>query len=399
MKDRKPKRVFFYIITFLPLCLLAFFVFILAAQTYRIKRTDYNRISTGLREYLISDKGDFEARKEGDTLSLKYNYTAAGGLYKPKKFNISFDHSERQYVIHCYGSSPLVSRLPFVSENSMFPAQLQSSLDSDAPGRFKVYNLGVVSFDSFDIKKFMEYTIRQSPPDLIIYYEGHMDYESAYLAAIKRNFYLFNGRFFRGLAGIVLLNKFDKWERFSEMGDWFLRSILEPNVLNLLQKAGFVKIAPEPFAKFNKAILEAYGNNISEIIRFARGQEIPIVFVTPVANLAVRPFGIPGITDEYYKRGMIESEYGKKLLWQRKALDSEIFSPDLRAKSGLNDFLRKLNHPGVYVLDLEDELIRRAFPFNYEYFYDAGHMKPALHKIIADSIYVFLRGKGLLRRK
>ncbi len=93
---------------------------------------------------------------------------------------------------------------------------------------------------------------------------------------------------------------------------------------------------------------------------------------------------------------MQEEDPGTRMAYLVKARDSEIFTGDLRAKSGLYDLLRGIKKEGVHVMDLEGELLEEGFPFNYEYFYDIGHMKPELHEIVAEKLYRFLKEKGLV---
>ena len=223
-----------------------------------------------------------------------------------------------------------------------------------------------------------------------------MDYSSAYSVVIRKNFTLLKGDFFKKLVGFSSLNKFDKWNKFAGIGDWILYTSIEPNLINLMQMAKIVSIRPEPFVDYNQLILSYYEKNINEIINFAREKNIPVIFITPIANLEVKPFGIYDITQGFFNLGMKESNYLKRIGYLFKARDSEIFTGDLRAKSGLNYFLRSLKRSGVYVLDLEAILLSNEFMFNYDSFYDVGHIRPGLHKIIADNIHGFIKTRKII---
>jgi hypothetical protein len=308
-----------------------------------------------------------------------------------------FDNNPGDYLVYVYGSSPVISRPPFVSVSSLFPGILESKLNSGSNRKVRVYNFGVSSFDSFDIKGLMEVTVNYRKPDLIIYYEGHMDYTGAYSTVIRRNFYLLKGGFFKNLIGLSSLNKFDNWNKFADAGDWILYSSIEPRLINLMQKLKIIAIDPAPFSGYNQLILRYYEKNIAEIINFAKDKNIPVVFITPVANLEVKPFGVYEITQNYFTLGMKEKDYRKRIEYLTCARDSEIFTADLRAKSGLNEFLRNLDGKGAYILDLEGILMRNEFEFNYEYFYDVAHIKPKLHKIIAEHIYDFIKTKKIIK--
>jgi len=392
----KLKNLVFYIITFLPLCLLLFFLFRFSSNVVHIKNLDYERIVCELENYLASDKAVISFNHGDDGLRIEYDYLIEDGPYKPKKINFVFNNKPDDYLIYVYGSSPLISRLPFLGEDSLFPDILESELNSGQPRNVRVYNFGVSSFDSFDIKEMVKGTVNYRKPDLIIYYGGHMDYSSAYSVVIRKNFTLLKGDFFKKLVGFSSLNKFDKWNKFAGIGDWILYTSIEPNLINLMQMAKIVSIRPEPFVDYNQLILSYYEKNINEIINFAREKNIPVIFITPIANLEVKPFGIYDITQGFFNLGMKESNYLKRIGYLFKARDSEIFTGDLRAKSGLNYFLRSLKRSGVYVLDLEAILLSNEFMFNYDSFYDVGHIRPGLHKIIADNIHGFIKTRKII---
>ena len=130
-----------------------------------------------------------------------------------------------------------------------------------------------------------------------------MDYESAYLAVIKQRYYLFRGDIYKKMMGVLLLNKAGNLAKSARVGDWFLRSAIEPNLINLLQILNLVWIEEGPFREYDRMILEYYKKNILEIISLAREYGVPVIFVTPVANLEAKPFGIYRITQKYYRAG------------------------------------------------------------------------------------------------
>jgi len=374
------------------LVLLAYGLANVTYNIYKIRRIDYDGIYSELNDYLESDRGELSLKPDNDKIQIEYNYRIQDGPYKPRRIEVDFAPSPDDYVIYVYGSSPVVSRLLFSSEKSLFPFLLQSRLNLDKKGTIDVYNFGVESFDSFDLEKLIKATVKFRKPDLMIYYEGHMDYEAAYLTGIKREFYFLRGNFFRYLFGVASFKKekAGSLEKIAEIGDWIIRSTVEPNLLNFLQKFGLVSIPPDPFTGYNRLIERYYERNIKEIIGFCGQQDLPVIFVTPIANLKVKPFGVYGITQKYYLLGLKERDYRKTITYLNKARDSEIFTCDLRAKSGLNDFLRGLDSEDVYVLDLETRLMDEKFGFDYEYFYDIGHMKPGLHRIIAAYLSDFI---------
>jgi hypothetical protein len=116
------------------------------------------------------------------------------------------------------------------------------------------------------------------------------------------------------------------------VGDWILRSAVEPNIFNLLQRAGAVKIEDAPFEVYNALILEHYKKNVTEIIDLARENSIPLIIVTPIANLEAKPFGVYDITEKYYDYALQEDDYGTRMAYLVKARDTEILiiGPDAR---------------------------------------------------------------------
>ena len=391
---KKLKLVLFYAAILIPLGLLIILTLSIVMKVFTINTIDYEKIYSNLENYLKADKGQIGLSLNEGELTIRYNYKIKEGPYKPRIKKVKFTPNPDNSLIYVYGSSPVVAKLP-LSKDLLFPALLEKLLNSGRKGKeIELYNFGLESFDSFDIKKLLEATVEFKKPNLIIFYEGHMDYESAYIANIKREFYFLRGKFFRYLFGVAFLKQaytnIDPVKQIVEIGDWVIRATVEPNLLNLVQRASVVTIPSEPFKRYNRLIESYYGKNVKEIIALCNEYDVLIIFVVPVANLHAKPFGIYDITQRYYKLGLAEEDYHKRIAYLNKAKDSEIFTGDLRAKTAMNDFLRTLNQEDVYVLDLENELIKEKNVFDYQYFYDIGHVKPRLHKMIADYLYDFI---------
>ena len=393
------KSIVFYAVTIAPLCLLACLVCEVSWNLYRAGHPDYARIYNELEACLKSDKGEFSLASGEGRLKIAYDYRVAGGPYKPKNVDVPFAPDQKDYAVYLYGSSPVVSRLPFISADSLFSSILQATLNSSPGRRVRVYNFEAVSFDSFDIRGLMKCTVTHRRPDLMIYYEGHMDYMGAYITAIRKNFRLLRGGWFGGLLGLSVLNRYDQWRHFAEVGDWLVYSSLEPRLMNFLQRLGVIQLDPAPFAEYDRVILSYYKKNVLDMAAFAAQRGIPIIFITPIDNMEAKPYGIPTVTQKNFELGLKETDYRRRMEYLAKAVDSEIFTADMRAKSGLNAFLRSLKQEGVYVLDLEGRLRQEKFAFDYDYFYDVSHIRPRLHKIIAKHLYDFMAAHGLTTRR
>jgi hypothetical protein len=88
---------------------------------------------------------------------------------------------------------------------------------------------------------------------------------------------------------------------------------------------------------------------------------------------------------------MQSAEYQRSLDFLRVARDSELFTYDIRAKSQLVEYIRKLNQQNVHVLDLEKYLEEKHFGFGAEDFVDYFHFNDRSHRMIAEGIYSFMK--------
>lgn len=395
MKKVKPLILFFITIIF-------FFFFIglifsIALGIWRIKNIDHYKIYSELKTYLEENRGEIYVKLKNKTLYIDYEYKILDGPYKPSHKEFSFSPSLKDYLIYVYGSSPVVSKPPFYKGKfPHFPSLLETQLNTSLGGNFKIYNFAMPSFDSFDAKELIKATVDYKKPDLIIYYDvSASDFESAYFTRIKRHYFLITG-FLENLSRLFLIDKIPGLKLLNELGFWFLRAYLEPNLINLAQRLHLVEIESEPFKKYNQLILRHYKENLYEIIDSLQNKNIPLVIITSVLNLEARPFGIYNITDKYYKQGMGEEKYFSKMKYLIKAKDSEIFTGDVGSKSEVYRYLINLKKRGVHIFDLRKRLMDLHFEFNYKYFYDYAHMKPSMHRVIAESLYQFLQTNELL---
>ncbi len=393
------KKLFFSFIVFLPLFLFLSLIFSFNFGIYKMRHIDYGKIYLELKEYLEKEKGKVYVSVKDNKMQINYDYYIKGGPYKPSHQQFSFDPSPDDFLIYVYGSSPIISKPPFFKGNfPFFPLVLESELNATGDKRhFRIFNLGMGSFDSFDIKELIKATMSYKAPDLVIYFDAQAsDFESAYFVCIKRHFYIISN-FFENISHFLSLNRIPGLMTVSKLGGWFLRAYAEPMFINSIQKLNFVKLKKGPFEEYNALIIDYYKRNMYELIESIKAKNIPCVIITPVFNLEARPFGIYNITDRYYKQGLKEKDYSKRIEYLIKAKDSEIFTGDMGFKLQAYNFLVGLKIDGVYILDLLERLEEERFGFDYRYFYDVGHMKPQLHRIIADRLYEFLKDNELLK--
>jgi hypothetical protein len=123
-----------------------------------------------------------------------------------------------------------------------------------------------------------------------------------------------------------------------------------------------------------------------------------VVLMTPVGNLHAEPFGDITVVTRHYRAGMASTDYKQSIAELKKARDAELITYDLRAKSPLIGYIRKVNRPNVHVLDLEKRLEEMRFGFGNEDFVDYFHFNDRSHRLLADVIYDFLKKNGLLGR-
>jgi hypothetical protein len=168
--------------------------------------------------------------------------------------------------------------------------------------------------------------------------------------------------------------------------------------MNFLQAVGVLRIPAKPFDEINAMITRDLEGNLVKTAEMVTGMGIPIVFVAGPDNLEAKPYGVYSVTQAYFDKAIIAEDASEKLSFLKKARDSEVFTGDLGARSEAYGAIRSLSRKGmgkVYVLDLQSELEKEGYPLGYDSFYDYGHMKPGLHRKVAEEIYMYLRYEKL----
>ncbi|MBL7129975.1 MAG: hypothetical protein ISS45_00990 [Candidatus Omnitrophica bacterium] len=391
------KTTLFYFVILIPLFFLIVLISNIGLSINRINNhIDHSKIYQKLKSYYDSKRADVSLEGKDNKITIIYKDDSTGSFRR----GINFNHSPDDYIIYVYGSSPIISKPPLFAANYLhFPTILESRLNSMTNKKtFRVYNFSMVWADSYSLKEIIELTVDYKKPDLaIFYYEGGVDYELAYRAAnIKEGYYFIKSGFLKKLFSWKCLDKIPGWKTLVSYGDWFLVAYVEPSLINFMQRLGLVRIDSEPFKKYNQLIIEDFKANILKLINYVERKNTALVFVTCLDNLKAKPCGIYRITQKYYELGLQEEDYSQMIEYLVKAKDSEIFTGDLRGKSEVYEFLRSLSNLGssnVYVFDLRQRLFQEQFTFDYDYFYDYGHLKPKANEIIADYLYEFIVDK------
>jgi len=292
--------------------------------------------------------------------------------------------------IYFLGASSLVLPNPTLT----FPAIVQTLLDHPT-SRIVCHNLARSGIDSYSIKSILSRALELHKPDLVVLYAGHNDYNIPYRTLLKPRYHLI-----RGTRAEQLLETLgaDSWffsrlkVGFGSGLGWFLESNLEPLLLKYLQRSGLLRIDDALFARCDAAILAAYVANLEAILGLTREAHLPLVVVVPVCNLETEPVGTPEHTTQPYFQGLAETDQAARLSLLRRARDGDRFGGDLRAKTPLLEHLRGLaSTEGVVVFDLERALEKRGARFDYGEFYDAFHLLPQTHRLVAELLAPVLR--------
>lgn len=369
-----------------------------------LKRVDTAAIAARLERTLAATREVpiLYAKKD---LETGFYYTADVGGDEPARdpsLNVAnrfvpLDPKRGDRVVYVFGGSSVVLQ----EYDRSFPALLEGRLNREEGG-FRVFNFGACTLDTFSVRHRAVQAMERNRPDLVVVYAGHNDWINPYRQVIKPEFFLvWNSpilyqmlEWYYLMFHLPLSNLLSEFE--GEPAFWaFLEYRLEPRINHWLQWAGLVRFPREAFAEFDRIILEAAQKNVRALLDKARSSGIPVVLVTPVGNLALRPFGIDGSSFELYKAGMAEKNYRQRIELLLEARDEEAFTFDMRAKSAFIDWLRGLQGPGVHVLDLEKALMDRGFDFDEGDFCDYVHFEIETHRLTAELIHWFLADENV----
>ncbi|MFC1549135.1 hypothetical protein ACFL5E_04165 [Candidatus Omnitrophota bacterium] len=402
----KIKIVLFYFVVLLPTIFLVVVISNIAFNVYKINSgIDYGRIQSEVKDFLSSERGMASLKEDNGDLILRYEFTDPRRQYDFFERDIGESPSGDERVICVYGSSPVASKLPlFGGKHKNFPELLQIKLnEGESEDIFKVYNLGITSADSYGINEIAEGSLDRMQPDLAIYcYDGGMDYESAFYAAgIKNEFYPLKIASIRKISARLPLKGFGWWRTIFLYMEWFNRTYLQPYLINFLQGIGVLRLDISGLEDVNSLVEDDMEKNVKDLARMTRKRGVPLIFVTCPTNLEAQPFGLYDVTQELYEKGMSQDDHNKRFKYLMMARDTEVFTGDLSAKSSTYEIFRGLDEEGyrdVYVVDLPGELLDGGYSLGYEYFYDYGHMRPAMHELIAERLNDFIKEKNILSK-
>ena len=360
----KPKIFIFYTVLFLPLALLSICV-----------------ISLGYRIYGINHIDQREMVKIGHEVINRERRTRA---------LTQIQSANDKYLIYVFGGSSVVlpdscdGRLELDNVFSELLARRFTQIDGK---QVEITNLGHCGMDSSDVLYAMKRSLQVAKPNLIIVYSGHNDYNNFYhhsliVNKISISNYLYLTDLMVGLNLHQLIYHDQDNPKWSMQ--WFFRTSIEPPLQQMFQTLKLVSYNQGYFDEYDQMILDKYTENIHNILQLSAHQKIPVILMTPISNLEAPPIGIDQGATRLHEKGMKETEYEKRIDYLNAAKDMEYLSPDTRAKTNINDFIRSLKAKNLCVVDVEKEFRKKKFMFGHNEFPDYFHFSNETHQKIAE---------------
>jgi lysophospholipase L1-like esterase len=301
--------------------------------------------------------------------------------------------------IFVFGGSSVV-----ISEKKTFAEHLETRFSETKP-EIQVINLGINGFDSFGVKRRLHDVLElvNKNPRLVILYMGHNEYNISYTNVINPYFNAFDPFLrimfrFSDQQFILAPQQYIDTMQLPPGFFWYAM-FNRGRILHYLQTIRLFKCKADYefyLTKCNQLILNHFKNNLNQIIETSQSQNIPLLIVTPIGNLHAEPYGDISKTAKYFRMGQQETDYAKQIEYLTRARDSEFITGDIRAKSELLKHIRTISEPGIYVLDIEQELLKKEFPFDHTCFMDYFHFNDICHHMVADYLYEFVTNLGLL---
>jgi lysophospholipase L1-like esterase len=369
------RRLLFWTIALGPLFVLVLVVTAFAVRVAQINRFNGDELAGEVQAILAADEGvpfEFfiEHGEEGYlTMENEVLRFVAFGL----------DPNRRQ--VYTFGGSSLTK--PVFEE--AFPALLDARLDALG---VDVHNFGCPGLSSFPVSQRVEKALNRHTPALIVIYTGHNDYSRVWQGQVLGRYALFKGVPLLGAlvktinSGLLILR--GEGADFSD--SIFFYSDLEPRAVSMLARLGLIDLDVEVFLPVRRVIAARYEQNLRTMLAAAKRHNVPVILATVTGNLERKPYGPQA--EKLFAQAQSETDYATRIKLLMAARDADCFNVMMRAKSDLNDVLRRLadDDPNVTLYDLEAELVKSRFSFSFSDYYDEVHFKPATHERIADML-------------
>ncbi len=234
-------------------------------------------------------------------------------------------------------------------------------------------NLGWDGLTSWHVRDRIEETFEIADaqgirPDFVVLYYGHNDVTYTFHHAL-------NKPGFDAVLGIpwVLTGEVFR-EHDAGHTFFFYKHRRFPMLASALQELGVVTLPPENFAPLLPRTLRVFERTTAEIVDFLAARQVPLVLVTTVGQLAMRPAGPLESTEALYRQAMAADSYAERMTLLKSARDAEVWTPDMRAKGPMLEMLRGLSDPpNIYVCDVEAAFLEAELPFDETMFDDPVH--------------------------
>lgn len=368
------------------ICIILFVMFLAFCMYFQ--KADYKGVYSKLEKYFDGENSVVTILQSKDKLILNF-YNHDNKWDRSDRNEIAFTPQPGEYSIYIFGASELLNSLKIAGKEYMaFPSVLERQIKTNNCGNKAIYNFGMRYFDTYNVKKMIKESIKIRKPGLIICNScPSTDFTKAYMTVVKPELFLFT----RILTVKPIIPKFFNFALKS-----FFSLYFEPNAMELGQRLGLIKIDWGEVVRWDELIFSRYKDNVREIMKMAADNNIPLVLIVPVFNLEERPYGKYPEALDYYYRGLRQKDYIKRMEYLFKASDLGSFSFFVNRKDEASAFLRSLKGSGVYIFDLEKELMEEKFEFGHKNFYDQVHLKKNAQRLIGQKLYLFLKNSGIL---
>jgi len=402
--NRAVTFLIFWLLQLIPLILVAFLSFDIFESVSIVNSMDKAGVIENLRRTLAAENAlNFTLdEKDGHLGYYRFGWQPEPGdnlaCTVPNDF-ISLERSPEERAIYIFGGSPVLLPDP---DNSMvdFVARRLSEKTGE---KVRSYNFGMCGITSTSVADRAIEALKV-PPDLLVIYNGVNDYSHcnnfvAWNYYVARQGTVFEAvlYFFYTISTRFLGNA--QAEAPEEMvRSYYMQYFIEPVLNRILREVGFIKVDESLFVEAENVMFEHYLNKMRSIIETAGEAGVPVLMIPATGNFMEMPFGVDNEALHHYVKALESGDYNERAYHMMWAREGNYFNKLIRAKHPLYDRLYNLEYPNLYVFDLEYELLRAGFPFDYSSYIDQAHMKTPTHKYLADFIADYILANDLCCR-
>jgi len=247
-------------------------------------------------------------------------------------------------------------------ENCPYSSQLQEMLEKKFPNKFEVINGGVEGYSSENVLKRLKYDVLKYQPDILLVYVGWNDLYGVNPLTAS------NSKRFTTL--FKFLNKFYIYKAYRKI----IFQWLKPQLSKIISSPQ--KEKEKILLQYNNFVPEKYNNNLKEIIKICRLNNIKIVLLNLASILKEE------MTDEAIKK--VHYPY---------------FTSDVKALLVLQNIYNKnieeiAKKENVPLIDLNS--IFNSLPNKEDLFFDTLHLYCKGQTIIANALYEFLINSDII---